>query len=134
MAKKVKVDLDNLPKGALVEVPNLGAFENGSTTEVSDARWERFVTHDPVGQHYADEDMYEVSTAKQKADTEAYASLSKSDPEDEKKAELVDRARLMGIDDPSSMTVDQLREAIAEREAVPTSYTPVVDTDDEEDE
>lgn len=36
------MDQDNLPKGALVEVPGLGQFENGTTTDLTDEQVQTF--------------------------------------------------------------------------------------------
>lgn len=40
---KVKVDYPNKPKGATIDIPGLGSFKNGSTSEVEDSAWERFL-------------------------------------------------------------------------------------------
>jgi hypothetical protein len=43
----VRVNYDNLKEGAKVEIPYLGVFENGSTTEVDQRKWDRFVANWP---------------------------------------------------------------------------------------
>lgn len=45
---KVKVDYPNKPKGVIVDIPALGSFKNGSTNEVTDAQWERFLNRHPT--------------------------------------------------------------------------------------
>lgn len=39
---KVKVSKENVPKGTTVEVPDLGYFPNGETTELDDTVWKRY--------------------------------------------------------------------------------------------
>lgn len=141
----VKVALDNLPDGATVEVPYLGYFKNGTTTEVDQNKWDRFVNHSPVGANFAEEDTLELTTEKQKEDAEAFKKLatlegsSADDLEDDyKKDELVSLADSMGIST-EGKNKDELAEDIAAArgtESEPESFSSVnvanVDNDEQE--
>lgn len=136
----VKVDLDNLPKGTLVEVPYLGGFENGTTTEVDEDRWNTFRTLSPNGQALPEgTDTYEVSTAAQKEATEAHkdrteaAGLTADELEDEhKKDDLIRLAESMGITT-AGKNKDELAEDIANAHPEqPQSFPTPVDSEQEE--
>jgi len=58
----VEVDLDNFGKGATVTIPDLGGFENGSTTEVTQARFNRFANK-PNTKHMVTGDTIVVTSA-----------------------------------------------------------------------
>lgn len=46
----VEVNLPNVPQDADVSVPYLGKFKNGTTTEVDEAQWNRYLKHQPGAQ------------------------------------------------------------------------------------
>jgi hypothetical protein len=48
----VTVNLPNRPVGSKVEIPYLGEFENSSTTEVNQEKWERFCKYQPGASEY----------------------------------------------------------------------------------
>lgn len=60
----VIVNLKNRPDGSVVEVPYLGAFKNGETTEVTQERWDRFVKYQPGAAHYAESGELKLVTEK----------------------------------------------------------------------
>jgi hypothetical protein len=73
---KVKVDVPGMAKDARVEVPMLGVFKNRSTTEVSDAAWQRWVAHGGAGAaRYHSEDEVEFSGEEAARATEAHRAL-----------------------------------------------------------
>jgi hypothetical protein len=65
----VKVNLPNRPKGDKVEVPLLGVFENGTTTEVTQERWDYFTKHE-AGKQYEGRSVITIGTAEQAAETD----------------------------------------------------------------
>lgn len=131
---QVKVAFDNIPEGQEVEVPYLGLFENGSTTEVDQDQWDRFVANAPGGERYEDQDTLEVGTEAAQRATEEHRTLreaalaettgqpadqeSESETEakplsDYKKDELVEMAKGR-IEGASDMKKDELVEALSE--------------------
>lgn len=104
MGVSVKVDYDNLPEGAEVEIPYLGLFENGSSREVEDERWERFLDLQPgAREQYEGETSVEFSTAAAQRLSEAHADLAEAATSEEKplseykKSQLKDMADAAGV-------------------------------------
>lgn len=103
MGVNVKVDYDNLPNGAEVEIPYLGLFENGSSREVDEGDWQRFLDLQPgARERYEDESSVEFSTAQAESRTEAYSELNEAvdsgSLSDKNKDELVKLASEAGLE------------------------------------
>lgn len=131
----VTINLENIPQGEMVEIPYLGYFENGVTTEVEQARWDRYVEYSGAAARFSeDSDSLEISTEQQREEAESARRLAElggdtpEELEDEyKKSELVNMAESMGIET-SSKNKDELAEEIAASQSGPQnpdSFTSV---------
>lgn len=67
----VEIDYDNMPKDADLEVPYLGVFKNGSTSEVEDAKWERFLRNHPNPEPLREAGKLVLTTKAQRAESAA---------------------------------------------------------------
>lgn len=63
----VEINYDNVAKGTKLEVPYLGVFENGSTSEVDDVKWERFLRNHPNAEALREAGGLTLTTKAQKA-------------------------------------------------------------------
>lgn len=130
----VEIKYDNLPKGAKVEVPYLGVFENGSTTEVDDSKWNRYLNNFPGAEQYREtgklvlgtaeaRKLSEARSAAQDAAQEAQTSPgggeasptdsgSQTPLEDRSKSELQEMARALQVEDADNKKKSDLVESI----------------------
>lgn len=112
MGTTVKVQYDNLPADAEVEVPYLGIFKNGESREVDDAEWDRFVTAYPQNEGV---NTLELTTASAQEASEAYAQAAEAESLDElKKDQLAEIANASGIDDVKGKKKSELVEKLKE--------------------
>jgi len=120
----VEVKYDNLPQDAKVEVPYLGVFKNGSTTEVDERKWNRYLNNFPGAEQHRESGKLTLTTAEASRLSKARASAqdaarasageqvggtvgssgsgaqdgSETPLEDRKKDELEDMAKALGIE------------------------------------
>lgn len=122
----VTINQDNYPEGHELEVPYLGLFPNGQTSEVDDDAWDRFVAHTGFE---GDELVIDNSVVREEAEARAEAQELLHEPEDEvTKDALLKQAKALGIKGYSTMNKDELRTAIDQSTAAQSA--PV---DEEED-
>ncbi len=62
MPSKVKLRLDNRPKGANVTIPGLGSFENGYTSKVDDRVFNRYLRNHPAAEALVRDGTLIIST------------------------------------------------------------------------
>lgn len=120
----VEVKYDNLPQGAKVEIPYLGVFENGSTAEVDENKWNRYLNNFPGAEQHRESGKLTLTTSEARKLSEARAAVqdaarasateggggsagsddsgaqngSEAPLEDRSKSELQDMASTLGIE------------------------------------
>jgi hypothetical protein len=103
----VTVKLSNRPEGAKVEIPYLGLFDNGSTTEVDDKKLARY------HKAYGGEGDVVVDSEQNKKDAEARSEAAKVDDlHDLKVPQLRSLADAQGIDLPAGAKKDDVVDAL----------------------
>jgi hypothetical protein len=107
----VKVNYDNLAEGAEVEVPYLGLFKNGSSTEVDQRKWDRFVNNWP-GARDLEGDTLEVGTESAKKASESHAEA----------VEAIEREHSEQVGTPT--TDAGVAASMQQRQPPPTQPTP----------
>lgn len=119
----VTVRLDGRPNGALVEVPDLGLFPNGETTDVEEGRWQRYQLLHPE----FDGDEIVISTKQNREEAEereeAMRALRGSDDlSDLNKDQLQGIARTVGVD-PNQKKDDLVEDLDNEASSSPVDET-----------
>lgn len=117
----VRVNLGSRPKDTVVEIPILGAFKNGTTTEVDASRWRRFQEARGEG-NYPEDGNLVIDTVKQREEAESFAkqlgeaekTAEKQGVDSLKKDELTTLAASRGVPNPDDKTKAQLQDELGE--------------------
>lgn len=99
---EVTVNLNNRPADSEIEVPILGLFKNGTTTQIDEGRWERYKNYRGEG-NYPEDGKIVFSTEQVREEAEVRAEAEEAvaavqDLDELKKDELVALADARGID------------------------------------